>query len=486
MKLVELLAEITPVSLGADPGLEVKGLCLDSRRVSVGDLFFAVPGTHEDGAAYIPQALAAGAAAVVTETETDTATPSVRVSDLRAAMAAMAARFYGYPAARLRMIGVTGTNGKTTVTHIVKGILERAGGFRVGLIGTNGNWIGDTPLPSEHTTPDILTLQALLSGMAEAGCTHCVMEVSSHALSQRRVDGVEFREALFTNLTQDHMDYHRDMEAYFRAKALLFQQSDAAVLNLDDPHGQRLAEDSALNSITYSTQRDEADVVAKNIRFKANRVEFEVVTTSGIARIEWATPGLFSVYNALAAVACALMEGVALRDIAAATREIPPVRGRMEVVPGPEGVTVVIDYAHTPDALENLLSAVGAYHSGRVITLFGCGGDRDRGKRPLMGAAAARLSDLVIVTSDNPRTEPPAQIIEEIMAGVPTTGAPVLVVENRVEAIGRALAEAKSGDAVLLAGKGHEDYQEINGQKFPLDEREVVADWVRQTQEQEG
>ncbi|MDR0671377.1 MAG: UDP-N-acetylmuramoyl-L-alanyl-D-glutamate--2,6-diaminopimelate ligase, partial [Oscillospiraceae bacterium] len=352
MKLVDLLTGITPVSLGIDPDLEIKGLRLDSRQVSAGDLFFAVPGAREDGAAYIPQALAAGAAAVVTEAETDAALPFVRVPDLRAAMSAMAARFYGHPSDRLRMIGVTGTNGKTTVTHIVRGILARVGGFRVGLIGTNGNWIGGTPLPSERTTPDILTLQALLAQMVEAGCTHCVMEVSSHALSQRRVDGVEFREALFTNLTQDHMDYHRDMEDYFRAKALLFQQSDAAVLNLDDPYGRRLAEDSSLNSITYSTQRDEADVVAKNIRFKANRVEFEVVTTSGIARIEWATPGLFSVYNALAAVACALMEGVALRDIAAATREIPPVRGRMEVVPGPEGVTVVIDYAHTPDALE--------------------------------------------------------------------------------------------------------------------------------------
>jgi UDP-N-acetylmuramoyl-L-alanyl-D-glutamate--2,6-diaminopimelate ligase len=236
-----------------------------------------------------------------------------------------------------------------------------------------------------------------------------------------------------------------------------------------------LIESPGFNGITYSTTRDEADVVAKNIRYKSNRVEFEVVTTSDIARIEWSTPGAFSVYNALAAVACALMEGVPLKDIAAVMRDIPPVRGRMEVIPGPKDVTVMVDYAHTPDALQNLLMAVKSYHKGRVITLIGCGGDRDRGKRPLMGAVAAKLSDLVIVTSDNPRTEPPGQIIEEIVAGISKDAHPFIVVEDRVEAIGRALREARPGDIVLLAGKGHEDYQEINGQKFPMDEREIVS-----------
>ncbi|MDR3206910.1 MAG: UDP-N-acetylmuramoyl-L-alanyl-D-glutamate--2,6-diaminopimelate ligase [Oscillospiraceae bacterium] len=478
MKLGDLLAGTEAVLSRGDPDTDITGLCLDSRKVGAGDLFFALPGAQADGQRFIGQALAAGAAAVVAERANRSAAPLVLVPDAHKALAEMAAAFYGHPAKQLRMFGITGTNGKTTVTHILKGILERTRDERVGLIGTNAVRIGDKEWPAERTTPDALSLQALLRDMVDAGCRACVMEVSSHALAQHRTWGIQYSQAVFTNLTQDHLDYHKDMEDYFQAKRLLFLQADAAVLSLDDPYGRRLAESKAFNAVTYSAGRDEADVTAKNIRFKPDRVEFEAVTHSEIARIEWATPGAFSVSNALAAVTAALVAGLTLKSIAAAIREVPPVKGRMETVPVPGGATVLIDYAHTPDALTNLLSAVRSYHDGRVLTLFGCGGDRDRAKRPLMAAAASPDSDLLIVTSDNPRSEQPQKIIEDILAGLPADAPPVIVEENREEAIGIALREARPGDVVLLCGKGHEDYQEIGGQKRHMDEREIVAAYL--------
>ncbi len=484
MKLHELLEGVALTRNSAERVEEIRRLCIDSRLIERGDVFFALPGAKSDGHDYIEAALAGGASLVVAERDENLSGPHVLVPDAHKALAEMAANFYGHPSRAMRMIGVTGTNGKTTVTHILKGILEQARGAKVGLIGTNANRIGDREIHADRTTPDALGLQALLCDMVEAGCTYCVMEVSSHALAQSRVWGIQYNQAIFTNLTQDHLDYHRDMEDYFGQKERLFAHADVGIINLDDAYGRRLMERPELNTVTYSAQRDMADVVAKNIRYKSSRVEFEAVTTSEIARIEWSTPGAFSVYNALAAVTAALVEGLSLREISDAVRRIPPVKGRMEVVRGPGDVPVIIDYAHTPDALKNLIAAIRSYHDGHLITLFGCGGDRDKTKRPQMAAAAAEQSDLLIVTSDNPRTEPPMAIIEDILRGLPEHAPPVIVEQDRSQAIGRALREAHPGDVVALCGKGHEDYQEIDGQKYPFDERDIVAQWLEKIGEQ--
>ncbi|MCL2747960.1 MAG: UDP-N-acetylmuramoyl-L-alanyl-D-glutamate--2,6-diaminopimelate ligase [Oscillospiraceae bacterium] len=479
MKLGELLVGLDDAALrnGASGDLDVQRLRADSRQLAPGDVFFAIPGVQTDGFKYIAEAVASGVALVVAERETDIDIPLVLVPDARIALALMAANYYGKPAADLRMIGVTGTNGKTTVTHILKGLFDRLFPRPCGLIGTNAILIGDRRMPSEFTsftTPDAVDLQVLFREMADAGCERCVMEVSSQALTQRRTWGIQYHRAVFTNLSQDHLDYHRDMEEYFAAKAQLFAQADLGIVNIDDEYGLRLAERPGSEAVTYSARHDRADVTAKNIKLKSNRVEFEAVTQLDIARIEWATPGAFSVYNALAAVTTALSEGISLGDIATAIRDVPPVTGRMEVVPGPPGVTVIIDYAHTPDALANVISTMKS-HSGRLITLFGCGGDRDRAKRPLMAQAAARDSSLLVVTSDNPRTEEPSAIIEDILSGIPKNAPPVKVEADRASAIELALLEAKPGDTVLLCGKGHETYQEVHGTRRPMDERKIVS-----------
>ena len=480
MKLNELLAGVPVTVHRTEESMDIKRLCCDSRKVCPGDAFFALPGVLSDGHDYVQSARAAGACLIVAERDNEIEGAVAVTPDTHKALAMMAANFHGHPAASLRMTGVTGTNGKTTVTHILKGIYERVYGEPVGLIGTNAIRIGTHTFAAERTTPDAIGLQSILHEMVDAGCKRCVMEVSSHALAQARTWGIQYNQGLFLNLTQDHLDYHRDMEDYFTAKAQLFAQSDVSILNLDDEYGRRLAQ-TGDNTVTFSARENQADVTAKNIRLKRDRVEFEAVTTSQIARIEWATPGLFSVYNALAAVTAALTEGLSLHDISAAIREVPPVGGRMEVVPGPPDVTIVIDYAHTPDAISNLLSAARGTQDGRIITLFGCGGDRDHGKRPLMAQAAARGSDLLVVTSDNPRNEKPMDIINDILAGLPEDAPDVIVEENRVEAIARALREARPGDLVLLCGKGHETYQEIGGQRFPLDERTVISELVGST-----
>ncbi len=486
MKLSELLQGLDVLRCTAPDDLEIQGLSLDSRTVAEGYAFVALRGAKSDGHDFCESAISHGASVLIVEAKPSGKTPYVLVRDTHEAVARLAARFYGNPAEKMRMIAVTGTNGKTTVTHILKGILENSPPApekpprKVGLIGTIHTVIGDKTLEAERTTPDALSLHKLLRDMVDAGCTHCVMEASSHALVQKRVAGIQFNEAIFTNLTQDHLDYHKDIENYFSAKSILFDQCDVAILNMDDPYGQRLMERPDLNYITYSGERIDADVVAKNIRSKSDRVDFEAVTFSEIARIEWCTPGLFSMYNALAAVSCALLENIPLRDIAAAIRRVPPVKGRMEVLSGPRGIPIIIDYAHTPDALANILTTVSSFHPGRIVTVMGCGGDRDRDKRPVMGEVAARGSDILIVTSDNPRNEDPDAIIQDIVAGVQKMSGlgrrkcQVRTVVDRVEAIQKALSDARAGDLILLCGKGHETTQEVSGQSHHLDEREIV------------
>lgn len=459
--------------------VEISGICYDTRELMPGCLFAALPGYKTDGHRFISQALALGASAVLCEHAPEEAGPWIVVPDARAALAAVSANWFGRPADRLTALAVTGTNGKTTTTYLLKAMLEGVLGAKVGLIGTNQNMIGGAVLPAHRTTPESWEVQKLLREMADAGCTHVVMEASSHAMVLHRVDGIRFAAGIFTNLTRDHLDFHGTMEAYRDAKGRLFRQTDTAVLNLDDEAGRYFASTVACPKLTYSESKDDADLTAKNLRLFPDRVEFEAVAVGSIQRIRLPIPGGFTIYNALGVIACGLALGLPLAGVAAALERADGVKGRIEVVPVPAEFTVIIDYAHTPDALENILTTVRDFTRERVICLFGCGGDRDRTKRPMMGAIAAALSDFVVVTSDNPRTEEPEAIIDDILEGMQEGGAPYAVEPDRRAAIRYALRLARPGDTVVLAGKGHETYQEIDGVQRHLDEREEVASFYR-------
>ncbi len=475
MRLETLLAGVALLENHAGQDVEISGICYDTREIKPGELFVALPGYKTDGHKYIEQAVEMGAAAVVCHTPPQTPGPWITVAAPRAALAILSANWFGHPAEALTVIGVTGTNGKTTTTYLMKAVLEQTLGAKVGLIGTNQNMIGDRIIPAHRTTPESYEVQKLLREMADSGCTHAVMEVSSHALVLHRVDGIPFRAGIFTNLTRDHLDFHGSMEAYRAAKGLLFDKTEVAILNLDDETGDFYAKTVPCPALTYSERKDEADLTAKNLRLFPDRVEFEAVTLGAISRVKLPIPGGFTVYNALGVIACCLSLGIGLSAISAALAQAKGVKGRIEVLPTPTDYTVIVDYAHTPDALENILTTVRDFTQGRVICLFGCGGDRDRTKRPMMGAAASNLADFVVVTSDNPRTENPHAIIADIRAGMRVGGAPYVVVPDRRSAIRYALDGAKTGDVVVLAGKGHETYQEIDGVQHHLDEREEVA-----------
>ena len=474
MKLNELLN-----GTGIDVGFikedtEITSITCDSRRVETGCLFVCIVGTAVDGHIYAESAQAAGAAAVVVQRDMGLHTQLV-AENTRMTWAQICANWFGHPASRLKMIGITGTNGKTTTTTLIKSMLEYAG-HKVGLIGTIHNLIGDRVLPARHTTPDPYDLQSLLALMVVEGCDYCVMEVSSHALHQRRVAGCTYELGVFTNLTQDHLDYHGTMEEYMLAKKELFSLSRAGIVNMDDAWAQAISEGVSCPLTTYSAKNDAADYVARNIRYRADGVDFELVGIGKIGRVNMKIPGQFSVYNGLCAATVCLTLGMAFDTVVAALSAAEGVKGRAEVVPTGRDFTVVIDYAHTPDGLENICRTLKECCTGRLVTLFGCGGDRDKTKRPLMGAVAADLSDYLVVTSDNPRSENPAAIIEDIVAGLKDKTTPYTVVENRVEAIHWAIAHAQPGDTILLAGKGHETYQILADETIHLDEREVVAE----------
>ena len=474
MKLSEVLAGV-PVTRHQIQDVEITGVCYDTRTMIPGCLFVALPGYKTDGHKFIQQALDRGAAAVLCRRPPAGEGRWLTTDDPRAALAAVSANWFGHPAGELTVLAVTGTNGKTTTTYLLKAMLEGVLGAKVGLIGTNQNLIGVESLPAHRTTPESWEVQKLLREMADAGCSHVVMEASSHALALRRLDGIRFAAGIFTNLTQDHLDFHKTMEAYRDAKGLLFRQCGAAVLNLDDEAGRYYAQTVSCPAFTYSERRDEADLTAKNLRLFPDRVEFEAVTTGAIARVRLPIPGGFTVYNALGVIACGLTLGLPLGKIAASLAEAEGVKGRVEVVPVPADYTVLIDYAHTPDALENILTTVRDFTRGRVICLFGCGGDRDRSKRPKMGAIAGQLCDVAVVTSDNPRTEDPMAIIDDILKGMADTAAERHVEPDRRRAIALALSLARPGDTVLLAGTGHETYQEIGEARRHLDEREEIS-----------
>lgn len=474
MKLSEILKDIDIIENAADLETEISDICSDSRKTVKGALFVAVTGFETDGHKYISSAVSLGASCVICEHKPEVSVPYVIVRNSRKALAYVSANFYGRPADKMTMIGITGTNGKTTSTYLLKTILE-SGGAKVGLIGTNQNMIGDRILDTERTTPESNELQQLFKQMHDEGCTHVVMEVSSHALELSRVDGVRFKVGIFTNLTQDHLDFHDTMDKYRMAKAKLFTMCDVGVLNLDDQAWGKIAESATCKVFTYSAKSDEADLVAKNIRLKNDSVSFEALLPGHIRRIELGIPGEFTVYNALGVIGAALHLGFDLKQTELALKAASGVKGRVEVVPTGTDYTMIIDYAHTPDALENVLSAVRGFAKGRVVALFGCGGDRDGKKRPLMGAIAAKMADFVIVTSDNPRTEDPMSIINEILAGMEGTKTPYTVIEDRRKAIRWSMDNAQPDDIIVLAGKGHETYQIIGKNKTHLDEREEIA-----------
>lgn len=493
MKLREILAAIPNVLRSpAESALEVEvtGLSTNSHACKPGDLFIGIPGTRVDGGDFWPSAIAAGAVAALVSPQAaekhppQAAAPVVPVADMTVACALAAAAFYGNPAQQMKMVGITGTNGKTTTTHLIEFLLNKVE-QRTALFGTlYARWPGFVQT-AIHTTPFAVELQQQLAGAVAAGCQVGVMEVSSHSLAQGRVLGCPFEVAVFTNLTQDHLDYHRDMEDYFGAKALLFSPDylkSRAVINLDDPYGKRLISQLPPEKVwSYSTSDSSADLWASDIAYQPTGVKGILHAPTGEVAFELPLVGQFNLSNMLAAVGAGLQLGVDLATIAEILSTFPGVPGRMERVqiqPN-QDVSVIVDYAHTPDSLENMLRASRPFIRGKMICVFGCGGDRDRTKRPKMGKIAADLADKVVVTSDNPRTEDPEKILQDILAGIPETVEPV-VIADRAVAIRTAILQAQPGDGVLIAGKGHEDYQILGTEKIHFDDREQAREALKE------
>lgn len=487
MKTVkELLQVINGAAVTGALETEITGMTADSREVKEGFLFIALTGVHADGHDYLERAAAAGAAAVLVSRPVScpAGVTVITVPDTREAMMSAVPFFYDYPAAKMRMIGVTGTNGKTTTTHIIGHILRQQG-YKVGIIGTVHTLIGDKSYPIHNTTPDVADLQPILYQMAEEGVTHCVMEVSSHALALGRVAGVEYDTAVFTNLTQDHLDFHKTFENYLAAKCKLFEQVSSgegqkkgkgAVINIDDPYGHRVLEKTTCPVITYGT-KGKGTLEAEHVQVTAKSTSFELFDEGQRYEVKTAITGMFNVYNTLAAIGACLCEGIGLKDILQGLVSFTSVPGRFELVEEGQPFAVVVDYAHTPDGLENILQTAKELTKKHILVVFGCGGDRDATKRPIMGGIAAEYGDKIFVTSDNPRSEDPELIVKDVEAGVkehlrPGTSYEVIV--DRRQAIEKVISEAEDGDIILIAGKGHEDYQILKDRTIHFDDREVA------------
>jgi UDP-N-acetylmuramoyl-L-alanyl-D-glutamate--2,6-diaminopimelate ligase len=478
--LLKLLDATQIIESNADPHTRVESLCYDSRRAAPGALFFALRGSRTDGAHFVAQAVEKGAVATVSDAALPAcASPLIRVPDARAAMADIAAAFYGNPADKLKVMGVTGTNGKTTTAFLVKHLLD-ADQRRCGLIGTVKYCIGESERDAPRTTPESLELQALLAEMLDAGNKAVAMEVSSHALAQHRTRGIEFDIAVFTNLTQDHLDFHKTMEQYFETKAALFESLGAqkkkrgrAIINIDDRYGHLLSERVRKKTpmITYG-QRVGCDFRAADVRFDATGSAYRLEARGRSYLVRLPLIGAFNIYNSLAAISAAASMGMELRAAVAAIADAPQIPGRLERVPAKRNFQVFVDYAHTEDALRNVLRTLRELKPNRLITVFGCGGDRDRAKRPLMAAASEEFSDWSILTSDNPRSEDPARILSDMRAGLSTNRHEEI--PDRTEAIRKAVKLAAPGDIVLIAGKGHEAYQEFADRKIPFDDCSVA------------
>ncbi len=470
MKLFDLLGE----KAGKFSDIEISGVTCDSRHVTDGCVFVCINGVDTDGHRFADAAAEKGAAVIVCEKDVGLSN-QIFVEDTRIEFAKMSAKWFGRPDKKLKIIGVTGTNGKTSVSYMIKSILEKSG-YKVGLVGTIQNMIGDEILPSKNTTPSPYELHSMFSLMEKSGCTHCVMEVSSHALDQNRVYGIEFEIGIFTNLTQDHLDYHVTMDNYLLAKKKLFNNSKLAIMNFDDSYFDKMKEGLDCPVISFSANDETADYTAKNVVLKPDGVDFLMSGIGELCRIKTHIGGKFTPYNAMCAAICAIKLGISIETVSEAFAEMSGIKGRAEVVPTNREFTVIIDYAHTPDGLENILKTFDGCEKNRLIVVFGCGGDRDRTKRPKMGAIAVENADYVIVTSDNPRSEDPVAIINDVLEGTRNGNVPVDVVVNRAEAVKKAVQIAEKNDIIVLAGKGHETYQILNGETIHLDEREIVAE----------
>jgi UDP-N-acetylmuramoyl-L-alanyl-D-glutamate--2,6-diaminopimelate ligase len=476
------LASLAPAVQGevrGDPATMVGDVVLDTRKVAPGALFCCVPGARVDGHDLAGKALDAGAVALVVQRPLELEAPQLVVGGVRDALAPLAAAFFDHPSRRLDLVGVTGTNGKTTTTFLLEAIF-RAAGRVPGVLGTVEVRVGDDRRPAIHTTPEAPDLQRLLAEMADSGVQAAAMEVSSHGLALHRVDGTRFKAAIFTNLTQDHLDFHADLDDYFLAKRRLFTPAftPLGVVNLDDPHGRLLAGTAEVALVTTGTAAD-ADWRASEVAASLEGTSFRVASPAGSRPVRLRLAGQFNVANALGAMAAADALGIDLDTAVAGLEALAGVPGRFERVDAGQPFTVLVDYAHTPDSLDNLLRAARAVTGGRVLVVFGCGGDRDRAKRPMMGEIAGRLADVAVVTSDNPRSEDPEAIVAQVAEGVARSAGPggFLVEVDRRTAIRTALAMAAPGDAVLLAGKGHEQGQELaGGRKVPFDDRQVATE----------
>ncbi|MEE0807732.1 MAG: UDP-N-acetylmuramoyl-L-alanyl-D-glutamate--2,6-diaminopimelate ligase [Acutalibacteraceae bacterium] len=470
-----LLKELLPKNYGSLGNVEITGVTCNSKEVKEGYAFVCICGTNVDGHTFAEAAVQSGAAVIVAERDLGLDNQII-VDDTHSVFANMCAVWFGNPADKMHLIGVTGTNGKTSVTYMLKKILEKAG-HKVGLIGTIQNMIGDRELESKNTTPGAYELNSLFSQMYSEGCSYVIMEVSSHALHQRRVCDLCFDVAIFTNLTQDHLDYHITMENYLEAKKMLFKMCKTAVINNDTPYSDDIIKDLDCKVVTYSTGND-ATYSAKGVKYRPSSVDYELLCSNDNAlnHVRVNTGGSFTVYNSMCAAIAAIESGVDAITATQALAELQGVKGRAEAVPTGRDFTVIIDYAHTPDGLKNILSTFRDCEKNRLIALFGCGGDRDKTKRPIMGSIAVRNSDYVIVTSDNPRSEDPSEIIKDILVGTEGSNVPIKVIENRIEAIKFAISIAQKDDIIVLAGKGHETYQILKDGTIHLDEREVIKE----------
>lgn len=456
------------------PDAEVGDITIDSRSVENGSVFVAIRGANVDGHGFAKMAEEKGAACVVAEEELSLGIPCIVYPDTKIALSQIASKFYGEPEKKLHLIGITGTNGKTSVSYFIKKILENAG-KKVGIIGTNDILVGDKDVgikSSTPTTPNSLELRKIFAKMLEMGAEYVVMEVSSHALDLHRVEGITYDVGVFTNLTRDHLDYHKTMENYFLAKKKLFSISKVGVINQDDEYGNRILEEDKNNKISIGINC--ANLLAKDIEIDEKGVKFSAVYNGESYPVAIPVSGMFSVYNGLCAFGAGVALGIDPQDVANGLSKADGVLGRLERVETNTDYSVIIDYAHTPDGLENVLSAVNSFKKGRCIAVFGCGGDRDATKRPIMGEIGTRMADVAIITSDNPRCEDPKKIIEDVVSGA--VDGKYTVVENRKEAIGYALSLAQKDDIVLLLGKGQETYQIIGKEKIHFDEREIVKE----------
>ena len=479
MTLKELIKNIRPESITGDTGIEIKGVNIDSRRIADGHLFVAMKGTQVDGHAFIAKAISQGAAAILCEDmpeETSDSVTYVQVKSTEDAVGEVATQFYGDPSRKLKLVGVTGTNGKTTIATLLYNMFRKLG-YKCGLLSTVCNYIEDERIPTTHTTPDPIELNQLLSRMVAAGCQYAFMECSSHAIAQKRIGGLKFAGGIFTNLTRDHLDYHKTFENYRNAKKAFFDglpKGSFAITNADDKNGMVMVQNTKATVKTYSTQRM-ADFRAKILECHFGGMYLEIDGREvGVQFI-----GKFNVSNLLAVYGAALMLGEKAEDVLVAMSTLHSVSGRLDPVHSPEGYTAIVDYAHTPDALENVLKAIHEVLNGKgqVITVCGAGGNRDKGKRPLMAQEAVKQSDKVIITSDNPRFEDPQAIINDMLAGLDAKQMKKVVsIADRREAIRTACMMAKKGDVILVAGKGHENYQEICGVKHHFDDKEVLKE----------